>query len=577
MIIFWVQLAVLAVAGGLSAIVTARTPVGLLSDDALNLLAAQSLLQGRYAALQLPDAPALTSPLPGFPLLLAPFLPFVPHDFELLKWLSWALTLAAGVLLVRLIRPWMPSWAACAAAALFLWNAETLRRSSVVMAEPLFVCLWIGMLLGLRRSIRQPSKWIDAGVALGLAWAVLVRPQGVAFIPGVIAMSLTAPERRDRLLAITLPAIFAAAGWHARNAAAETATAGYAEFLSRSIHVPFTDYAHHLLQVAGNIWPGVWVSSGSPASFLLALIGLILSVAGIRRAWLDHPDERPVLAALIVSAAGYLLIHLAWRVSEPRYFWPLQPFLIAAAIRGGLAGPTWIWRFAGGALAAAILFTAGAFFAAMAGAPPAREPALVYAPIARHTPPQAYLLAANSPSVFLYTGRHAVGALASEDPDRFGLELLDRSIGWIWVHAGDGLLQITGRGDANPFWRRVRSWTAARPDVFTPVDEDPGGAWRLYRVQLPASAREAQALYVQGLEALNRSDRKTALERLEQSVRRYPGLSRAWNLLGVVRAMRGERAPARSALEKAVQLDPDFSDPVHNLKRLKAAGTSQNL
>ena len=59
--------------------------VGFFNDDAYYLIGARSLLTGRFAELQTPGAPPLTSYLPGWPLLLAPAAALARSSLALLQ------------------------------------------------------------------------------------------------------------------------------------------------------------------------------------------------------------------------------------------------------------------------------------------------------------------------------------------------------------------------------------------------------------------------------------------------------------------------------------------------------------
>src|SRR6185437_13818159 len=99
-----------------------RYPVGYAFDDALYILAAKSLLLGRYVDLRVPSAPPLTDPLPGFPAVLAPWVAVVHARWEWLKLLPLLMTLLAGMGVWKLGRLWFSPEESVILTALFALN-----------------------------------------------------------------------------------------------------------------------------------------------------------------------------------------------------------------------------------------------------------------------------------------------------------------------------------------------------------------------------------------------------------------------------------------------------------------------
>src|SRR5687767_4073973 len=113
--------------------------VGYFSDDALYILAAKSLLTGRYVSLYLPDQPYLTQILPGYPLFLAPFVALVQPHWPWLKFLSVGLTLGSVLLLGKLLEPWMSTRVRWITMLLFAFNPTTVLGSGIVMSDPFYL------------------------------------------------------------------------------------------------------------------------------------------------------------------------------------------------------------------------------------------------------------------------------------------------------------------------------------------------------------------------------------------------------------------------------------------------------
>jgi serine/threonine-protein kinase len=81
---------------------------------------------------------------------------------------------------------------------------------------------------------------------------------------------------------------------------------------------------------------------------------------------------------------------------------------------------------------------------------------------------------------------------------------------------------------------------------------------------------DPQELYREGFQAWARGDGKTTLALCKRITQASPGFAPAWRLLGLVHEKLGDRAAARSALEKYLQLSPAAVDAAGIRERLNA-------
>ena len=82
---------------------------------------------------------------------------------------------------------------------------------------------------------------------------------------------------------------------------------------------------------------------------------------------------------------------------------------------------------------------------------------------------------------------------------------------------------------------------------------------------------KAKTEFAKALEAVDKGDLPTAIQRLEKAVQIYPGYSLAWNDLGVVRMKSGDKVGAKAAWEKAVSINDKLGPAYLNLARLSMA------
>jgi hypothetical protein len=162
-------------------------------DDVQYLLAARSLLEGRYSLGILPGDPPLTIASPGWPLLLTPAA-FASGDhplgYQLWAW-GW-LVLCDGLLFFWLRRRFGDGLAG-AATALFALNPLVLSRAGVLMNEIPYLAFVLCAFLSFERGKSIPG-WA-AGLLLAYSW--LIRTASIVLVPPVLGYYALRRRWRD--------------------------------------------------------------------------------------------------------------------------------------------------------------------------------------------------------------------------------------------------------------------------------------------------------------------------------------------------------------------------------------------
>lgn len=152
------------------------TQVGTERDDAAYITLARSLLESTHFGLINQPGPPGESQFPfGYPLVLAPLLFLFPHNWDALKILSLAATIANGAILF-----WGWSWFSrrsywwgLAVATLYLISPLTIGQTRMVLPEPIFTtCYLIAAILAVHATRAQP----------GLLWILLMSVNSVFLV-----------------------------------------------------------------------------------------------------------------------------------------------------------------------------------------------------------------------------------------------------------------------------------------------------------------------------------------------------------------------------------------------------------
>lgn len=307
-----------------------RTPVGAASDDSLHLLLARNLLSGGFAVPG-PSGTPVTDPLPGFPLLLAPFAALCGGHWALLR----AVALASAALLVwatwRLARRAAGEEAALFAAGFVAVNQALVGWAGVALPDILYAAHSV-LVLG---ALAEPA--LPAWAAPAAAVAALLRPHGALLLAGAAA-GVWARHGRRAALRFALPAGLPLALWLLRNAAVSGSLSAYgrnAADQSDLLAAWSTLPAHAWMLLGEGLGRGVL---GLPHGLLAGLGGaaLLAACASGARRLTPRKELRPLLAGGAVYLSLLLALHLAWRPWQSRYAFTVLPFaavLLLAALR----------------------------------------------------------------------------------------------------------------------------------------------------------------------------------------------------------------------------------------------------
>jgi hypothetical protein len=281
------------------------------------VLAARSVLNGRYSLGILPQDPPLAFVTPGWPLLLAPAAAAsgdAAWGYEL--W-SWAWLALCDVLFWLWLKRRAGPWVALAGAAAFGLNPLVVSRSGVVMSELPFLAVALGLLLALERPLA--GAW--SGLLLGFAY--LVRPGALPLFPA--AWAVHARDRRWRDLAasvlLSLGCVLAWKAW--------VASAGdrLAEFKELGLSHPGWGGGLHNLREALLLLGQTMLPWPAPDGLVPLLAGALLaaaSLAGMAAAFRRGRRLEP--ASLYILC--WIGMHALWPYWYERYLVAALPFLL---------------------------------------------------------------------------------------------------------------------------------------------------------------------------------------------------------------------------------------------------------
>ncbi len=323
-------------AAALYALSSRRLPVGVLNDDAANILLARSIASGHYAFPGGLGAPEQFLPL--FPLLLAVPAALVAPRWGLLRAVPLAFAALALFLAWRLARRFLSGEAAGAAVLLAALNPVLVGLGGLILPYTAYLALSLALIDGVgAKPTRRSLAWLTAGAAL----APLLRPHGALLI-ALLALALWHSRGFKSAVSFFVLSLLPAAAWtlfNRRGGASRdyigvwrehlASLGGAASLLDRGSRM--------LLKMLGEGFV-VIPELPRPGQYALALATLALAAAGAVRLLRKRDDPRAfVLAAY---TAGVLLLHLTWKWIGNRYIIPIVPMLwilIVAAAAPSLA------------------------------------------------------------------------------------------------------------------------------------------------------------------------------------------------------------------------------------------------
>ena len=577
-------LAVLALPlAALAAAFGPRFYVGYFSDDANYVLAAQSLLQGRYVFLSIPGQPALSHFLPGYPLFLAPFVKlFAPH-WDLLKLSTVLLNALSAWLIWKLFARWLDERPRALLVALFALNPLTLLSSSFIMSDPCFLFCVLASFYALTLALRRESFWTDGSAALLSAATALIRPIGLLMIFSVLLAFLWR-RRWKSLVRSAVLAFFAVGVVALRNVHSTGTPTDYLMWFKSQIHsssaahLYFGGAADFLRMALPETLLGLRAHpmAGSSLGVLLTLLTAFVILLGFWRLARKYSGDGALMAAGFYCCA-YLLVHSVWTAVTARYVLPILPFLLAFMLVGGSAVLSRFsqWRrlhgFFAGALLAVYLGVDAMFLRSIyfqAPPPGTRLPEATLSWIVHGTPANAVFLNDNA-FIYLYTRRQGYDELRAKDREGFRAYLLEKGVGYIFERP-ETVFAIHGQGlfDQAVYRDEMNRWIRSWPDAFEPAYWNAQEGTLVYRVRPDPAFEKAYRLYRLATTDFSQARTADGLRNVQAALRLYPSFPRALYLDATARLDSGDPAGAERLFKEALRLRPTFALAMVGLARL---------
>lgn len=564
--------------------------VGTYIDDARFILRALALLKGSYTSLELPLNPPANIPLPGYPLLLAPFVAILSPLWDGLKFLSLLLTMGSVFLLWRLLAQANP-WGRFAVVSLFALSPLTGRYASRVLAEPALIFFLLLFVDRFQRAKLRASAFYWVALGLGAGWFSLLRAEAILAVPILIWPLWQSRKRREGLVAGFL-AVLVWGGVMIRNRLATESATDYLSQWSASWQSG-SGVARALLDHWSRIVDGVLMLevfglralpdslAVEPLKLFLFAVTLLLMAFGCIDVWQSR--RRDVARAQIVFfGLFYGGVHFFWLSFATHHFWPLLPALLILLISGGQ-------RLARGYAALGRLgppvFLIWLLLVVVAQVRAWNDPRIPLAQrtmgwMMAETSPDDIFFASEAPTLALYTKRFAYSAAVSGGADSFRFQLLSRQVSYALIRSFPTLSFAAAL--ESPTYRegseaQMARWLADSPKAFALAYGDAEEGACVYRLLPSPGFLQAFPIYQQGLNDLRQRDFPGGKLKLFEALKRDPALASAWGALGTTAILEGKPDVARVYLRKAIALRP--RDPLLQLnlaRALRNAGQVQS-
>ncbi len=573
-----------------------RFDIGIFGDDARDILAAQSLTTGRYVQLSVPGQPATNFPLPGFPLLLTPFVLLFAPAWAWLQGVPILCTLGAAGLLFRLARSRLSPLTSLIVLALFVFNPTTLALSSRVIADSFFLLLVLAAFLSWERFLNG-KKGRDFYLTAALTGvSAVTRPEGGLLILAIVFVLAFQKEWR-RLLLFFLLAVAPLGLVLLRNHLVLGALTGYAS-LWESLLPALSDPVHvlrHGARLLRTLFLDVTLGvSSEEMSSAVQWGGIVLLIFGmiflLLRGHQQLAQKNKRSAAWVLTAGlfigSYILLHTAWLAMDPHYLWPLLPILLLFTAAGiqNLPGHT---RWIHGGTSLFLLGTLGVYL--WQGAFALRQ--TLHRPITHQTPQltlgwikktlqdTAFILTPRAQMVYLHTRRYATAFIPAQDAEEFRYQLLRSSITHVLTQPVSVLhVDTLNRHDPIWVWQHTPRWISQSPQGFEKIFSDPTEKTELYALRPAASFQKAYATYLQGRAAMNQGQTDLAMATFRFASTIDPMLVSALNAYGIACLYTGQHlSEGETQLKRAVRLQPDHPISWLTLARLYRRQGKQDL
>jgi hypothetical protein len=447
-----------ALATGLA--VVDRYPVGVFHDDAMYVILARSLATGQgFRYLNIPGAPNASHFPPGYPALLSlawRMAPAFPANVVVFKMLNAVFFAACAVLITQLVRERLGSTRlAVATGVLTAIGVPLLVLVTMVLSEPLFLALLLGLLLASERYVSSHPSWQRA-IALGACAGLLtlVRAHGIVMVPALVIP--LAMRRRWREVALVAGAAVAVllpwqiwGATHAEQLPAPLAgnygsyigwwLRGYRDMGPAMIPETIRRTVAEVLGMLATLFSPLRASAGRAVTLVALVVAFAIGLSAMRR-------RAPVTLCFL---ACYAAIVLLWPFPPSRFVWgvwPLLLFVLVASVSTLANTSRTALRPRQLAFVATLLWLAvgygeyegravrGTWWSSISRASSARiEPEVAWT--LANTSSGDVIAADDEGAVFLYTGRQAV-PVASFTTAHY---LTDRSA---QVEAQEGLVPL---------------------------------------------------------------------------------------------------------------------------------------
>jgi hypothetical protein len=301
-------------------------------DFAHYLLHAKAIAEGRPYAdvgyLYHPAAGLIGPPTlpPGLPLTLAPLVALGGVHSPLVRLLMLgSVLLGAALATWRLARD-VPPWQAAFGAACTAYAIEAALGTIVPLSDPGFAALIWATILAMDREGSWTWRRAILVSALGFA-AIAYRTAGIALVPAVLLYAAL-QRRRLGLLPFLPAALWITAGIGAL--AAGMVSVPFSERIVSSVSRAGSHFAtfveqYHVAPLEAMLYP----FASNLANDVYHAIATIPAVLGMGT--LVYRARRSFMISFV---AAYCLLLMVAPVAEPRYAWPLFPFVGAGLAYG---------------------------------------------------------------------------------------------------------------------------------------------------------------------------------------------------------------------------------------------------
>ncbi len=474
---------------------------GFFGDDAAFLIGAESLLNGSFKAIYLLGQPAQTHFMPGFSILLAPFLLFLNFDNPLLRGVPLLATFAAPILMYCLYRPFLPRSIVVMSAALYAFHPATAAYASTFMSEPFYVALTLTTFYVLHRTLQKETAALRWLLALGCSWTMLTRPIGIlVWVAIVVALGIT---RRWRALGISAGiSLLAWGAFLLRNYAVSQSANDYLKFYREQFRTlaNLGSLAMNGIRVLEQMIVGqllnldFWLSPFSGVGFFLTVGSLLLGILGFRILYRQTKQHRALVVALGVFTVLHVLVHSVWLTFSERYALPALPFLSVCVIMG-LATVVPLSKPSQRLVLAAVILLPGllgkhvlAIRETLSSARPPESfaPRTTMAWVQQHIAPNATLCSRSPARLYLYTGRPSIGFPIARTAQEAQTLLLTASVSLIVLQTGS-VLSLSGNSRANQGASTMRfsNWVQSTPTIFRQIYANPQEGTSIYQMKAP--------------------------------------------------------------------------------------------